>query len=158
MRFLLYDRITGLSKGRSITGIKTFGLTDEHLRGHFGRSPVVPVTMLVESMAQLLGWSVIHAHDFQLAAILCLVDGASFSSARLRPGFIAELGGEIIATGHEDSLGRAWMEVDGERVASVDRMIFRHFRPVRPRVLETTFAYCAGLEVEDLAEKRGQSP
>ncbi len=158
MRFLLYDRVSSLSKGRSITGVKTFSLADEHLRGHFNRSPVVPVSMLVEAMAQLLGWSVIHAHDFQLAAILCLVDGATFSSARLRPGFIAELGGEILATGSEDSLGRAWMEVEGVRVASIDRMIFRHFRPVRPPLLETTFAYCAGLGGFDPVEKGSHSP
>ena len=83
---------------------------------------------------------------------------AAFSSARLRPGFTAELGGEILATGHEDSLGRAWMEVDGVRVASVDRMIFRHFRPVEPHLLETTFAYCAGLGDSDPAEKGRLSP
>jgi 3-hydroxyacyl-[acyl-carrier-protein] dehydratase len=156
MRFLLYDRVTSLSKGRSITGVKTFGLADESLRGHFGRTPVVPTTMLVEAMAQLLGWAVIHAHDFQLAAILCLVDGATFSSARLRPGFIAELGGEILANGSEDSLGRAWMDVDGVRLASINRVIFRHFRPVRPRVLQRTFAYCSGLEGDESGE-RGDS-
>lgn len=158
MRFLLYDRISSLSKGRSISGVKTFSLADEHLRGHFSRSPVVPTSMLVEAMAQLLGWAVIHAYDFQLAAILCLVDGATFSSARLRPGFIAELGGEILATGSEDSLGHAWMKVDGVRVASVDRMIFRHFRPVKPHHLEATFSYCAGLGGSDPEKYGGLSP
>lgn len=158
MRFLLYDRITSLSKGRSVAGIKTFGLTDEFLRHHFGRSPVVPVSMLMESMVQLLGWAVIHAHDFQLAAIVCLVDGATFSSARVRPGFVAEIGGEILADGAEDSLGRAWMDVDGVRVASIDRVIFRHFRPVRPQVLEATFATCSGLGAAEPEERGGSSP
>ena len=55
MRLLLYDRITGLEPGDSITGVKTFSLSDEWLRGHFSKTALVPSVMYIEAMAQTPG-------------------------------------------------------------------------------------------------------
>ena len=49
MRLFFLDRVTRLEKGRVIAGVKTFALSEEYLRGHFGREPVVPGTILVEA-------------------------------------------------------------------------------------------------------------
>jgi 3-hydroxyacyl-[acyl-carrier-protein] dehydratase len=146
MRFLLYDRVTVLEKGSRIEGVKTFPLSEAYLRDHFPRRPVVPGVLLVEAMAQLLGWGIIHAHDFRLAAIMSLVEGVAFADTRLRPGFNGRVVGEILSTSTTDSLGRAFMEVEGERIATVGRIIFTHFPAGDPEALASLFAYCSGLQ------------
>ena len=95
-------------------------------------------------MFQLLGWAVIHAHDFDLWSIICLAEGVSFREPRLRPGFLAEIGGEIVSTSATDSLCSAWVNVEGARIASIERLIFRHLRPVDGEALRRLFVTCSG--------------
>ncbi len=148
MRFLLYDRVTHLERGAAISGVTSFALSAEPLRAHFDRRPLVPATLLVEAMAQLLGWAVIHAWDFRLAAVLCLVDGVSITDPLLRPGFTATVSGQILASHRDDSLATATITVDGVTLARAERLIFRHFRPVDEAELRRVFAYCSGLPAE----------
>ncbi len=42
MRFLYYDRVNTIEKGRSIIGVKTFTLSEEFFRHHFRKQAVVP--------------------------------------------------------------------------------------------------------------------
>lgn len=143
MRFLFYDRVDKLEKGNSIVGVKTFALSEEFYRRHFGKVALVPGTILVEAMAQLLGWLIIYSHDFKLSAIVSLVDGVKVLS-QLRPGFEAELHGEIISTCATDSAGRAWMIAGGETIASIDRVLYSHFYRVKPAALRELFHYYGG--------------
>lgn len=146
MRFLYYDKIMTIEKGRSITGIKTFALSEEFLRGHFKKIPVIPGVIYIEAMAQLLGWLVIYSHDFTLSAIMSLVEDASLSP-RLRPGITAEIHGEIVSTSQRDSLGRAWITVEGETIASINRIIYSHVQKVNSSDLKKLFYYYSGIKV-----------
>ena len=93
---------------------------------------MVPAPIFMEAMAQVVGWGVIHAHDFKLSAIMSLVEGFRFEDVLLRPGFTATIGGEILSTSRRDSLCRGWVDADGRRIATLDRIIFAHFQPVDP--------------------------
>ena len=146
MRFLYYDKVNNIDKGKSITGIKTFSLSEEFFRNHFTKVALVPGVIYIEAMAQILGWLVIYSHDFKLSAIMSLVEGVKISS-QLRPGFTAELHGEIISTSRRDSLGRAWITVDGETIASMDRIIYSHVHKVNSENLVHLFEYYSGLKV-----------
>jgi len=146
MRFLYFDRVDRLEEGRRIVGTKTFALSEEYLEGHFGRQALVPATILMESMAQLLGWAIVHAHGFQRTAIVSLVEGFTLTSARLRPGFAATITGEILSNSATDSLGRAWISVEGEQLAAAERIIFTHFPAEDPAALEALFRYCSGVD------------
>jgi hypothetical protein len=143
MRFLLFDRVLALEKGRSILGLAAFGRSSV-LAGSDRQSPFVPASMLIEAMVQLLGWAVIHNNDFRLAAIVCLVEGATLHEPALAPGTTAEIGGEILAGGKEDSLGRAWIDAGGIRRATIERVIYRHFHDVDSAALEREFLMRAG--------------
>lgn len=145
MRFLFYDSVTRIEKGRDITGVKTFSLSEEFLRGHFEREALVPGVIFIEAMAQLLGWLVIYSHDFTVSPILTLVEGAQIPS-RLRPGFRAEIYGEIISTSRRDTLGAAAMFIDGEKIASASRIIYSHFDKIDPGELYRRFCYYSGLK------------
>jgi 3-hydroxymyristoyl/3-hydroxydecanoyl-(acyl carrier protein) dehydratase len=163
MRFLLYDRLTLLDTGRRVAGVKSFSLTDDDLCGHFARTPVIPGTMLIESMIQLLGWAIIHSHDFQLSAIVCLMEGVRLPSVPLRPGICAEVGGEILSNSASDSLGKTWLNIDGVCIASAERVIFQHFSSVDSEALKRHFVYCGGYsgrapnsQIDPGKEQRGE--
>ena len=156
MRFLFYDRILEMEKGRRVVGLKSFALSEEFLREHYDRTPLVPPVILIEAMAQLLGWSVIQAHDFQLSAILSLVEGVTFHRSRMRPGFQARITGEILSTSERDSLGRAWIDVGEERVATLDRIIYSHLRPVDRDALVRWFHYYCGWTPEGTGGDGGE--
>ncbi|RMG04938.1 MAG: hypothetical protein D6726_02405 [Nitrospirae bacterium] len=98
-------------------------------------------------MAQLLGWLIIYSHDFNLSAIMSLLQDVDVPSG-LRPGFIAEIRGEILSTTKRDSLGRAEVLIDGKRVASVERLIYSHFKGFPPDELKKRFEYYSGLRAE----------
>ncbi|HDH53399.1 MAG TPA: 3-hydroxyacyl-[acyl-carrier-protein] dehydratase FabZ, partial [Nitrospirae bacterium] len=115
MRFLYYDKIDNIEKGKSITGVKVFTLSEEFFRKHFKKQALVPGVLYIEAMAQLLGWLIIYSHNFKLSAVMSLVEGVTVPP-ELRPGFRAEIHGEIISTSRRDSLGKAWITVDGETV------------------------------------------
>jgi 3-hydroxyacyl-[acyl-carrier-protein] dehydratase len=146
MRFLYYDKVNDIEKGKSITGIKTFTLSEEFFRGHFKKEALVPGVIYIEAMAQILGWLVIYSHDFKLSAIMSLVEDIKIPS-KLRPGFTAELHGEIISTSRRDTLGKAWITVDGKLVASMDRIIYSHIHKVNSENLVRLFEYYSGLKV-----------
>ncbi|MBI5408739.1 MAG: hypothetical protein HZA14_05175 [Nitrospirae bacterium] len=146
MRFLYYDSITNIDKGKAITGVKTFTLSEEFLRKHFKKKALVPGVIYIEAMAQLLGWLVIYSHDFKLSAIMSLVEDVKIAPD-LRPGFKAEIHGEIISTSKRDSLGRAWITVDGETIASMNRIIYSHVQKVDSEALKNLFYYYSGIKI-----------
>lgn len=145
MRFLLYDAITHIDKGRAIAGTKTFSLSDEYLRGHFSRIALIPGVLFIEAMAQVLGWLIIYSHDFKLSAVMSLIEDVSVPT-RLRPGFKAEIQGEILSTSAGDSLGTAKVTVDGRLVASLGRIIYVHTPTSDSGKLRNLFRYYSGIE------------
>lgn len=149
MRFLYYDRVINIEKGRSITGTKAFPLSEEFFRRHFTRKAVVPGVICLEAMAQLLGWLIIYSHDFKLSAIMSLVEEVRLP-AGLRPGFTADIHAELLSTSRRDSLGRARIMVAGEEVASVERLIFSHVPNVDRSELMARFSYYSGISPESL--------
>lgn len=146
MRFLYYDKVLQIEKGKSIHGLKTFSLSEEFFRSHFKKIALVPGVIFIESMAQLLGWLIIYSHDFKLSAIMSLIEEVNIPS-KLRPGFKADIHAEIISTSHRDSLGMAQIFIDGELIASINRIIYSHFYNVNPKELSTLFSYYSGMKI-----------
>jgi 3-hydroxyacyl-[acyl-carrier-protein] dehydratase len=143
MRLLLYDGITELRPGESIRGTKSFSLSEEYFRRHFGKEALIPGVMFIEAMAQLLGWLIIYTHDFRLSAVMSLIEDVNMAPD-LRPGFTAEISGSLSSTSRSDSLGSARMSVDGREIASVGRIIYVHSTAVDPNALRRLFQYYGG--------------
>lgn len=140
MRFVLIDRILRIEEGKRIVGVTTFAAAVDAFADHFKRRATVPATLIVEAMVQTLGWAIIHAHAFRLMPILSLFEGVRLATPQVLPGSCADVTAEIISTSETDSLGRAWLEIGGERVASVERVIYTHVRAKDPAHLRRTFA------------------
>jgi 3-hydroxyacyl-[acyl-carrier-protein] dehydratase len=143
MRLLLYDRITILAPGESITGIKTFCLSEEYFRRHFSKEALIPGVMFIEAMAQLLGWLIIHTHDFRLSAVMSLIEDVKVAPD-MKPGFSAEISGRLLSTSRSDSLGAARMSVDGREIASIGRIIYVHSGKADQDALRRMFRYYGG--------------
>jgi 3-hydroxyacyl-[acyl-carrier-protein] dehydratase len=145
MRFLYYDSVSHLEKDKSIIGVKTFTLSEEFLKGHYKKVALVPPVIMIEAMAQLLGWLIIYSHEFRLMPIMSLIEDVTLTP-HLRPGFKAEIQGEIVSSSKRDSLGKAQMSVEGKVIASVGRIIYSHIHKVKPEELTQLFRYYGGLK------------
>ncbi|HIP54026.1 MAG TPA: 3-hydroxyacyl-ACP dehydratase FabZ [Sulfurimonas autotrophica] len=53
--FLLVDRVTDLTKGKSITAYKNVSISEPVFQGHFPGHPIYPGVMILEGMAQAGG-------------------------------------------------------------------------------------------------------
>lgn len=125
MRFLLFDRVTHLEPGGRVEGVKCVSLAEESLRGHFTRRALVPGSLVIESMVQLTAWSAIAKHDFAYSLVLSVLEDVRVPPA-LEPGHRIDLFGEITGTNPKGSMGRAWAEIGGERIASLGRVLYAH--------------------------------
>ena len=143
MRFLLFDRITKLVPGERIEGVKCVSLTEEYLRGHFDRAPTVPGTLLIESMIQLLAWCAMATHEFRQSLVLSVLEDVTVPPD-LRPGHRIDLVGELTGTNARGSMGRTSASIDGERIASVGRVLYAHAPNPEPDRLRERFRAFGG--------------
>ncbi len=143
MRFLLYDRVLSLEPGKRIEGVKSISLTEEFLRGHFDRKACMPGSLIIESMVQLTAWCAIAKHDYKYSLVLSMLDDVQVP-ADLGPGHTLHITGEVLGTNPKGSMARAYAEVDGERVASVGRVLYAHVPVPDPEVLRERFRYYGG--------------
>lgn len=150
MRFLFFDKVLRIEKGKSIEGVKSFSLSEEFLNGHFGKIAIVPGMICIESMAQLLGWLITCSCDFRCSAMMSLIEDVTVSPY-LTPGFTANIHAEIISVSKTDSLGKASMDVDGTRIARLDRIVYSHMNLADPRKLRKMFLYYSGLTETELS-------
>jgi 3-hydroxyacyl-[acyl-carrier-protein] dehydratase len=148
MRFLFIDRVTGLERGHRITGIKSFASSEPFLEAHFTRAALVPGVLLIEAMAQLLGWLASYSHDFRCIAVLALISDVTVPTT-LKPGTQAEIEGRLLTTTDSDSLGTATAVVGGQIVAQVGRLILHHVPLPAGETAREFFLQYAG--VDDLS-------
>lgn len=82
MRWMWIDRIVELEPRERLVAIKNVSLAEEHLHDHFAASPgrpalpVMPMSLIIEGMAQTAGILVGHAEGFQEKVILAKISSA----------------------------------------------------------------------------------
>ncbi len=91
MRWMWIDRIVELRPRERLVAIKNVSLAEEHLHDHFPATgsraalPVMPMSLIVEGMAQSAGILVGHAEGFKEKVILAKVSHAELTREAL-PG------------------------------------------------------------------------
>src|SRR3954453_24073129 len=82
MRYFLIDKVTELTLGQSVRGVKNVTLSDEVLHDHFPDHPIMPGALILEAAAQLAGFllelTVNAADEPPRRALLVQVELAKF--------------------------------------------------------------------------------
>lgn len=85
MRWMWIDRIVELVPKERMVAIKHISMAEEHLHDHFPSTPsrrampIMPMSLIVEGMAQTAGVLVGHAQDFKEKVVLAKVSKAQIS-------------------------------------------------------------------------------
>jgi 3-hydroxyacyl-[acyl-carrier-protein] dehydratase len=91
MRWMWIDRIVELVPRQRLVAVKHVSMAEEHLHDHFAATgtrratPIMPMSLIVEGMAQSAGILVGHAEEFREKVILAKVGKAELSRDA-RPG------------------------------------------------------------------------
>jgi len=146
MRFLLFDKVIELEKGKRIVGVKSVGLSEDFFEEHFPKVAVTPGTLMIEAAAQVAGWLVNVSHDFKLLAIMSLIEGVSIVR-QIKAGDQVLLEATLdrsTARGSECS-GTVWK--DAEIAVRVERILFYHYLVSSAEVIDRVkeyFTYLSG--------------
>jgi 3-hydroxyacyl-[acyl-carrier-protein] dehydratase len=70
MKFVLIDKITALTPGKSLSAVKSVSLAEEYLADHFPIFPVLPGVLLLEGLIESGSWLVRHAQNFAHSMVL----------------------------------------------------------------------------------------
>ena len=64
MFFSLIDKIDELTPGKSVVATKSLAMSEEYLRDHFPKFPVMPGVLMIEAMTQASSWLVRATENF----------------------------------------------------------------------------------------------
>jgi 3-hydroxyacyl-[acyl-carrier-protein] dehydratase len=146
MRFLFYDRIVEMKPGEHALATKAISIGDEFLPSHYPRKPVMPSTLVLESVTQVAGWLYIVTQHFAVSTVLGKAERVEILG-EARAGQTLEL--EVwMEYGHRDGATlRGAARVDGRDILRAGRLIFAS-RPLtdRPSIEESKelFHYLSG--------------
>lgn len=85
MRFLFIDRIVSLTAHRDVVALKNVALSDEVFRDHFPGCPVMPASLLIESLHQAATVLLEVSSTFSRKALPVMLDRTKFR-ALVQPG------------------------------------------------------------------------
>jgi len=149
MRFTLIDRITTLTPGEKLTGVKNLSLAEEYLADHFPSFPVLPGVLMVEAMTQASAWLVRVTEDFAHSMVL-LHEARNVKFANfVKPSQTLELQTELISQDKHSAKLKAEGFVGGKPAVSA-RLVLRKYN------LADTNPRQADLDREVIAHLRRQ--
>ena len=124
MRWIWIDRFIEFERGKKATAIKNVSLAEEHLHDHWEAYPIMPVTLMIEGMAQTAGILVGQARDFKEKVILAKVAKAELNEL-VTPGDQITYEAEIDTIAPEAASTRGRVLKNGRPIGEIDLM-FSH--------------------------------
>lgn len=151
MRFLFIDKFLKLTKDESVVALKS--MSADFIKEHFPVKPVIPATLVIESIAQMGFWLVIYACEFKYGVVLALLRDSGIKRDIL-PGDQIRCFTKIVSIGDVVSEIESKGYIDNEMVAWTEA-IFSHLvvfdKKQRIKQIKR-FNYLTGLniKVEDI--------
>ena len=124
MRWMWIDRIAELKRGERCVAVKNVSLAEEHLHDHWEAYPVMPVSLMIEGMAQTSGILVGQARDFKEKVILAKVAKAELTDVVL-PGDQITYRAEVDNIAPEAASTKGTVLRNGEVIGQINLM-FSH--------------------------------
>jgi len=124
MRWIWIDRFTDFQPRKSATAIKNVTLAEEHLHDHWAAYPVMPLSLMIEGMAQTAGILVGHARDFTEKVILAKIGKAEIDELVV-PGDQITYHAEITSISEDAAATTGTISRNGSPIGRVELM-FSH--------------------------------
>ncbi len=124
MRWIWIDRFVEFSPGVSAKAVKNVSLAEEHLHDHWEDFPIMPVSLMIEGMAQTAGILVGQARDFQEKVILAKISRAQVDEYAL-PGDQITYHAELQAITDQAASTHGTVLKNGKPIGTIDLM-FSH--------------------------------
>ncbi len=124
MRWIWIDRFEEFSPGVSATAVKNVSLAEEHLHDHWEDFPVMPVSLMIEGMAQTSGILVGQARDFREKVILAKISKAEISEPVV-PGDQLKYRAELVTISDQAASTHGTVSKNGKPIGTIDLM-FSH--------------------------------
>lgn len=124
MRWIWIDKFIEFESGVRAVAVKNVTMAEEHLHDQYPGYPMMPVSLMIEGMAQTAGILVGEARDFAEKVILAKIKQATFT-AEVLPGqqLRYEASVELISAEAASTVGTVFC--DGKEIGRVD-LIFSH--------------------------------
>src|SRR5512146_323110 len=103
MRFLFIDKILKIEFNKRISALKNIALSEEVFRDHFVGYPVMPGSLMIESVAQAATALLEISFDHKVKAILTIVEKAKFREL-IKPGDTLIIKVEIVTMQNDSAL------------------------------------------------------
>jgi 3-hydroxyacyl-[acyl-carrier-protein] dehydratase len=146
VRFYLFDRVLEAERGKRMVATKVVDLMDEFFCDHYPLRPVMPATMVLEAIAQASGMLNNYNHNFAVEMVLMLMDGVRLYRP-VTPGDRMTLEVNMVYDHPYGATLRGEASVEGERIATVERIAFAHEAVKDPKLIEINrdrFVYQSG--------------
>ncbi len=124
MRWIWIDRFEDFVPQTSATAVKNVSLAEEHLHDHWEAFPVMPVSLMIEGMAQTAGILVGQARDFKEKVILAKISKAEIEGPVL-PGDQLKYHAEIETITAQAASTAGTVYKNGEKIGEIN-LIFSH--------------------------------
>lgn len=114
MYFSLIDKIDELKPGEVVVATKSLAMSEEYLRDHFPKFPVMPGVLMIEAMTQASAWLVRATENFAHSmVVLKETKGVKFGQF-LQPGQTLVVTSRFVSNGDNEAVFKAQGVIEGQ--------------------------------------------
>lgn len=119
MAFHFIDRIVQITRNRSITALRYLSATEQYLKDHFPKFPVMPGVLILESAVQAGSWLLRYSEEFEPVYIgLAEVSNVKYGQF-VKPGDKLEIKAELLGKDGDQSEFQASASLNGKAALRV---------------------------------------
>ena len=123
MRFIFCDRILDMELGKRAVATRSISIGDEFLPDHYSSKPLMPATLILESVTQVAGWLYIATKGFAISTVLALAQGIDVQG-EAGPGSTLQLDATMLYEHREGATLRGVATCEGRTILEVERLVF----------------------------------
>ena len=119
MAFQFIDRIVEINRNQSIRALRYLSSTEQYLKDHFPKFPVMPGVLILESTIQAASWLVRYSEDFEPCCIaLTEVSNVKYGQF-VKPGHRLEIKADVVGQNGNETDFQANASLNGKAAIRV---------------------------------------